>query len=493
MVFGSTYLKVLQRMVQGFGCYRLACVAMWTVALRPLGAQVEVRGTVWDSLAGRPLAGAVVQMVRADNPGQQLAGATDSVGTYVIAGATPGVWVLGFTHAVLDALGLDLPLARLSINEAQQVTVPLGIPGVATLARAWCRDSSEAPGLWVGRLRRATDGGVIAGGAVDVQWTTFVARGRTVEEQTPTVSAGSDDGGRFLACGLPRGELLMARGGERDTSGVLTFTLPSSGFLQRDVFVGPAGMRRMGPSGDSLLSGPGQLRGRVVGARGRPAGGARVRIEEAGVEAAANSEGYFAMDALPLGTWTMDARALGFMVESRLVDVVAGAPGEVAIILTEQEQFLDTVKVVGERAIESPSYAAFLERQARGLGHFVDEGQIERRRPQLVADLVRELPGVFVQSEPMRGNVQNIRFRSYRFGARTCAPDIFIDGAYVPNVGEGGLLESMVATTSLRAVEVYPRAAAVPPQFQRNDGCGALVLWTGERRKVQVPKPPPMG
>ena len=469
------------------------CVGLCALASGPVGAQVEVRGVVWDSLSGRPLAGAVVQLVRADNPGQQLASAADSAGRYVIAGATPGVWVLGFAHYMLDALGLELPLRRLAINDARQVTVPLGIPGVGTLARAWCGDSTSAPGLWVGRMRRATDGGVLSGGAVEVQWTTFVARGRTVEEQTPTVSAGTDESGRFLVCGLPRGELLMARAAGDDTSGVLTFTLPVSGFLQRDVFVGPAGARRVGPSGDSVLAGPGRLRGRVMGSRGRPAGGARVRIEEAGVEATANSEGYFALDALPLGTWTLDARALGFMTDSRLVDVVAGVPGEVAITMTEQEQFLDTVKVVGERAIESPSYAAFLERRARGLGHFVDEAQIERRRPQLVADLVREFPGVFVQSEPMRGNLQNIRFRSYRFGARTCAPDIFIDGTYVPNIGEGGLLETMVSTTSLRAVEVYPRAAAVPPQFQRNDGCGALVLWTGERRKVQVPKRPPVG
>jgi TonB-dependent Receptor Plug Domain len=193
---------------------------------------------------------------------------------------------------------------------------------------------------------------------------------------------------------------------------------------------------------------------------------------------------------MPLGSWTFDARAIGYMTDARLVDVVAGSVAEVVFILPEREQFLDTVRVVGERPVESASYRGFLERRSRGFGSFVDEAQIERRKPQFIADLVRDLPGVLVSSSPMRGNLQDIRFRSYRFGARTCAPDVFIDGTYVPNVGRDGTLESMVSTMSLRAVEVYPRAGSVPAQFQRNDGCGALVLWTGERRKVVVPEPP---
>ena len=453
-------------------------------------AQVTVRGTVWDSLANSPLPGAVVQMVRADNPSQRLTAATDSTGAYIVTGATTGIWVLGFTHPVLDALGLELPLSRLGINDAQRIEVPLAIPGRETLARRWCGDSLASTGLWVGRVRDATDGAVIPGAAVDIQWTTFVARGATVEEETPAVSVGTDDGGRFLACGLPPGELLLARARAADTSGALTFPLPASGFLLRDVFVGPPAERRARAAGDSVLAGPGRVRGRVVGARGRPVAGARVRIEEAGVEAVANSEGNFALDGLPLGSWTFDARAIGFMTDARIVDVLAGSASEVTFTLPEQEQFLDTVKVVGERPVESASYREFLERRARGFGFFVDEAQIERRKPQYVADLVREFPGVFISTAPMRGNLLNIRFRSYRFGARTCAPDVFVDGTYVPNVGTDGMLESLVSTTSLRAVEVYPRAGAVPAQFQRGNGCGALVLWTGERRKVVVPKSP---
>lgn len=453
-------------------------------------AQVTVRGTVWDSLANAPLSGAVVQMVRADNPSQRLTAATDSTGAYVVAGATTGVWVLGFTHPMLDALGLELPLSRLGINDAQRIVVPLAIPGRETLARRWCGDSLASAGLWVGRVRDATDGAVIPGAAVDVQWTTFVARGRTVEEETPSVTVGADDGGRFLACGLPPGELLLARARAADTSGALTFPLPRSGFLLRDVFVGPAAERRARAAGDSVLAGPGRVRGRVVGGRGRPVAGARVRIEEAGVEAVANSEGNFAFDGVPLGSWTFDARAIGFMTDARVVDVLAGSASEVTFTLPEQEQFLDTVKVVGERPVESAAYREFLERRARGFGFFVDEAQIERRKPQYVADLVREFPGVFVRTAPMRGNMQEIRFRSYRFGSTTCAPDVYIDGTYVPNLGGDATLESLVSTTSLRAVEVYTRVGGVPSQFQRGNGCGALVLWTGERRKVVVPKPP---
>ncbi len=452
------------------------------------GAQATVRGTVWDSLSGRPLVGAVVQLVRADTPTQRHTAAADSTGRYRIDGVAAGVWAVGFMHPALDELGFELPLLRFELGDAREVQLPLGTPGPETLNRRWCQAGAES-GFWVGRVRSATEGGVIPGATVDVQWTTFASNGRTVVEQTPTRQATGDESGRFLLCGLPRTELVMARAHATDTSGVLTFSLPATGVLQRDVFVAPAGERAIGASGDSVLRGPGRVRGRVM-ARGRPVNGARVRIDEVGAEGVANSEGYFAIERLPLGTWTMDARAIGYMTGAQLVDIVAGEPGDVTFELPGQEQFLDTVKVTGDRLVESAGYREFLERRAVGSGFYVDEAQIERRHPQYIADLVREFPGVFVTSGQMRGNQLDIRFRAYTFGARTCAPDVFVDGTFVPNTAGAGMLESMVSIASVRAVEVYPRVGSVPQRFQRNSGCGALVLWTGERRKVQVPKPP---
>jgi hypothetical protein len=144
-------------------------------------------------------------------------------------------------------------------------------------------------------------------------------------------------------------------------------------------------------------------------------------------------------------------------------------------VLDARQQYLDTVKVTAERVVDAPWRDDFLARQRRGFGHFLDEGQVERRRALYVSDLLRELPGVLVSPGPFGGR---ILFRSTSFSQRYCSPDLFVNGTYIPIASQGESVESFVATHQIRAVEVYTRAAEVPAQYQRSNGCGALLVWT---------------
>src|SRR6185436_19214408 len=82
--------------------------------LAPLSAQVVVSGTVTDSLTGKRLAGALVQV--ADSATRAHSAYTDSTGTYRIEGVSPGKHIAGFFHPALPSLGITLSPLRLELG-----------------------------------------------------------------------------------------------------------------------------------------------------------------------------------------------------------------------------------------------------------------------------------------------------------------------------------------------------------------------------------------
>src|SRR4051812_4448009 len=93
-----------------------------------------VRGTVFDSLAMSPLAGASIQMAPADSsaaPGPYAA-TSDSGGRFAIPGVPAGRYVIGFYHPALDTLGIEVRDRLLTVG-GRAVTSTLGTPSAATL------------------------------------------------------------------------------------------------------------------------------------------------------------------------------------------------------------------------------------------------------------------------------------------------------------------------------------------------------------------------
>src|SRR5207237_5782187 len=81
-----------------------------------------VRGVVRDSIAGTPLAGAVVQLVAADNPARfGLTTISDSLGRFTLNDVPHGRYTIGFFHPMLDSLGIEPPLRELYVDGAQPV------------------------------------------------------------------------------------------------------------------------------------------------------------------------------------------------------------------------------------------------------------------------------------------------------------------------------------------------------------------------------------
>lgn len=127
--------------------------------------------------------------------------------------------------------------------------------------------------------------------------------------------------------------------------------------------------------------------------------------------------------------------------------------------------------VVTVRRRRSPWMEEFERRRANGFGSFVTRGDLEKRPHGRVTDALRQIPGLRVVTGSMGDGVLVMRGR--------CRPNIYIDGvATDPTMS----LDLMLRPDDVEGIEVHS-AATVPPQFAR-EGCGAVLVWTREPRRV---------
>lgn len=474
-----------------------ACLLAFGLWARAADAQVttSVSGTVYDSVGQRRLEGATVQIARSDRPAVARSFRTGADGNFRFDTLDAGTWLLGFFHPVLDSLGLVSPMLRVSISDTTAVRAMLAVPSPRTIVRASCGTDSTR-GYWQGRVRYAVTGAPVDSALVVAQWSVIVTTGGTISRQTPGVTTLTDADGRFGLCQLPSDEMVVMRawkGG--DSTGTSMFTLPNNGLLVRDLFVAPTELaQRTVPDESSdrrrdsvvvpVLVGGARVQGRVTRPDGRPLRGARVRLAEAGAEATTNQDGYYALDSLPLGTRLLDARAIGYLPVTRMVDLLPTTPMSLDVVLESRQTFLDTVKVVGDRLYDSPQYRDFLQRKRSGFGYYADEQDLERYDPLYLSDIVRRYPGITVRGTA--GNSQIYMRSPFMQGGGMCQPVIFLDGMMLAAV-QGFSPDFFVPAQDIRGVEVYTRASGMPSQFQTLSGCGSIVVWTGRRRLTLPP------
>lgn len=435
-------------------------------------------GIVFDSLAMRPLAGALVQFVVADNPAQARTATTDARGSYAFDDVGRGAYLIGFLHPRLDSLALSPPLMRVDVRAAGEMQASLGVPSSATLVTRLCGEyaTRDAVGLFQGRVRQADGRLVTQPAKVRVQWGELVLGSRGIERRTPSVLATTGVDGAFAVCGVPSGSMVMTRAWlGADSSGYVELELPASGYLNRDLII--ATVNRVSPNDSfpmmQVSQGSGAVRGTVRNLRGVPVVGARVGVWSSGVEVATNANGQFAMQSLPSGTYTLEARAIGFQLQRQPVDIPLSGDAAVDVTL-EPLAALDTVRVKASRTYTNAALAEFDTRRKSGFGFFLDDAAIEKRQASTMTDLFRAAPGITI----IPGQSQGARIVMRGVGAQAyCVPAVFLNGNRIMN--EGGNLDQLADPREVRGVEVYTRRASTPIQFQTIGSCGAIVLWVG--------------
>lgn len=455
----------------------LALAAASLLAARPASGQagpVRVAGTVFDSTAMRPLAGALVQLAPADDPrGRVRSAASDSAGHWAVDSLAPGRYLATFFHARLDSLGVRA--GEYLLDAAESVAdVLLAGPGTARVVAALCAERMEArppaapaaapapdAGVLVGRLLDARGGGPRPG-AVSAEWYEMVLGAEGLRRERRGSAAAAGDDGQFVLCGLPvDGEAAVRAASGADTL-VVVLVVPPNGLVARDLYVGPIAAR---------------VAGTVRGDGGIPLAGARVSIAGLPRAAVADSAGAWALDGVPGGTRVLETRAIGYAPDRRVLDVTSALLPPQHVVLASLRSVLDTVRVSARRT-PFPIQRFEERRQRFGVGRFLDSAQVRRSGAMRINHLLARTSGfTLVESlTPGGGTVMHLRQRGGDGFEDSCLPALFIDHVRVV-LHDMNELDMLVDPSELVAVEIYPTGNA-PAEFTTGVGCTTLVLWT---------------
>lgn len=449
----------------------------------PSGATVS--GVVRDSLAGTPLAAAMVQLVGAGGATRFGESAvTDSLGRYLIAGVPDGRYTLGFFHPMLDSLGVASPLRGVVVEGGRPARADLAIPSPARLRAAICgaRRAADSAGVVVGVVREVRDGSPATGVRVTAEWLELSFTAAGLVRRAPRLIATTGENGWFAICNVPTGGVMtLVAGRGADSTDVVELRVPAEGFARRELYLGPA---QVAVAPDSarpadipaapsrrLLRGDGRVSGTVVAAAGgRPLANALVSLSD-GPRTRANDRGEWSLVNAPAGTRVLEVRAVGYYPERRPVHVVAGAP-PVHVALSTLKAVLDTVRVSGKRFERGRS--GFQQRRtAGGAGRFITDEQIARQAVAVTSDIFRNAAGVRLEVGP-DGFQKQLLVRG-AFG--WCQPGVYLDGQFLRNMNAEDI-DGWVTPERIAGIEIYSDGHA-PPQFQEAlHGCGSVVIWT---------------
>ena len=440
----------------------------------PLGAQATLVGTVTDSIGHHPVAEALVQLAGSSSFVRSVH--TDSLGSYRIADVPPGTYLIGFFHATLDSLGIDVSPKQVTIAGAGEQRIDLAIPPAQRIAAQLCGGTKDrdSTGLLIGHLRDA-ETRQPRKGSVTVLWMELTIGQGGVHRSRQQIPIKTDDIGWFAMCGLPSDALLQASAQAGDEeSGFVELQLPAGGLLLRDFLVSRADS--LVPVYDDssavkgvlplpmLRRGAARVSGVVHNDKGKPVANAQVSVPGTGVDGRTEETGTFQLSGLPSGTQTVEVRAIGFEPKRVAVDLTRERLTTLDVLLDRPVQTLDAVKIYGKG---NSAMAEFQRRLKAGWGHILTPADIARRGAFQTSDLFRTMAGVRVA--PGRGFGSTILVRG-------CKPTVYLNGMRMDDDAASDI-DMLVTPNELTAVEVYT-AANRPAEFWGNN-CGSVVLWAG--------------
>ena len=450
-----------------------------TATTAPPPVTVTVSGTVYDSVARAPLAGAQVQLVNAADERRVVTAVTDSAGTFH-ASVPPGRYLAGFFHPSVDVLGIDPPLVVVDVPAVAKATIALAIPGPATIATALCgaRAPGDSSGALVGQVRDANTGAPIADARVVASWLEIdIDAGGLRQEQRRVPAQTRADGG-FAMCGLPNDRVIVSADSGASKTGLIEVVIPTDGLVRRDLTmaspaaaVAVAADSAHGAAKATVLRGTARLTGTVRRPDGHPMSGARVTVWGTGLTATTDNDGRFALSSLPAGTFSAQARAIGYSPATASVDLASNRTASVDIALDKQPTSLAPVTVYGKPNRSLREFDEFMQRKRQGFGHFLTPADLRDRFA--VTDALKMVPGLQVLPTGMGNAV---------YGRGACIPAIYVDDMQLPPEATIGAstppdIDAYVQPDQIMGIEVYAGLGGIPPQYSSN-ACGVILIWT---------------
>ncbi len=455
-------------------------------SLRPAAATVS--GLVYDSIAGRPLAGLRVELVTAnDRAGGRIYSAiSDSSGRYAVHDLPFGRYLAGFFDVGLDTLGFENAPRLVELTTATR-RVDLATPSMRTLVSLICpgRTSADSSGLLVGHVRHTGGSEPLVGAGVTVEWREIELDATGIRPRDHSVTARTGDTGWFAVCGVPAEASLHTRAGRgTDSSGYVEVELPPSGLRHVTFHVGGGAKVLVARQDTSVGSHPqvvawrgrGRLSGTVRDAKGEPLAGAHAVVWGTHLTATTGEGGAFVLEGLPGGTQTLTVSGIGHVPSRTIVELAESRPATVDVRLERTPTMLEAVQI-RDRATVSRGLAEFERRNRAGIGTFLSGAALEKYRFGRLADVLRRVPGVIVDESGSRTRVM-MRGSGTLVDPMFCTPSLYVDRGYV------GLDDfDQLRVEDIVAIEVYPRPAERPFEFiDPRNACGAVVVWTRTQR-----------
>ena len=447
-------------------------------------AQTNVSGFVRDSLSGKPLAGAVIQIVPSATPwaaGRLVR--SDSIGRFSIDTVAPGQYLFGFQHPQLDSLGLDAVNRTLEIVPGiKYQRADLALPSGRSFVTMLCGARTDSTGAVIGRVVNADDGVPIAKSSVIVRFAQMRIDAAGVRRVPAQVIAATGDDGKYVACGIPTDAPILAQArtgigadaGRLGMSGEVELSFAAKvPLLHRDLLIAmrdtaatAAVSGTAPPRATVARTGTSRLSGKVTASDGKPVSGARVSVQDTDISATTDSSGTFRATGLPSGTRTVEITAIGYTPVRVAADLRPTRETVVALSVGAKVTTLGAVNVTAK-----PDRAGFSTRRARGLGYFIDAKTIEQRGALNVANALISAPSLrgngFSTADPTRPRIS---------GRNNCTPTAYLDGQPIPDGLTG--IDDMLTVRRVGGIEVYSNAAEAPPQFRAIGNCAVVVVWT---------------
>ena len=309
-------------------------------------------------------------------------------------------------------------------------------------------------------------------------------KGATITLAGIGYSVTTDNLGRFTLAGTPGSTLsltLRAQGFREDKADVV---LGRGRPATRDfVLVSEqTALPEVNPSDRVLL-------GRITTAEGEPISYANVQVN-GGRRIVSDDSGRFSVPFTP-GRVSIVVRRIGFEPEElKLTEMPDTA---VRVSMKAAARVLPGQVVTGKAAFARLDLGGFyrrmyeVERGAR-VGYFVTPEDLAARNPQNVTDAVEHFPSIRLRPIDTNndGHGDGVPLaRKFRIEDRSgCPLTVYLDRVRIQPTMVGlkpvdEEINTLVQPHAVAGIEVYPRAAGAPPEFQPiSNTCGVVVIWS---------------
>lgn len=200
--------------------------------------------------------------------------------------------------------------------------------------------------------------------------------------------------------------------------------------------------------------------------------------------------GLFRLIPKGTGTFRLTVSRIGYSPTKGTVEYAGEGTLLLKVSLASVPVEVEGVEAVGRArsAHMEMNLAGFTARKARGAGFFIDQAEIERKKPTRITDLLVRIPSVHVLRKYGRPvDVMILHAQGVNQPGAFCLPSVWLDGVQVraggvmrgTDVGAGGALNDMAFPEEIGGIEVYTHVARIPVQFRDSRSmCGVLAIWS---------------